>query len=234
MSPARNRNGIGFVAVFVFAMFLLAGNACWAHRLVPDNGAHVNAQTAIPIEDINVSQVAYHEVTAESPQLWFTFNGKAGQTLNIQMGVPKIDRLKDYRPALAVLGPGLPEVALPFDVPPGCGGRLFITTDIAEPAVFNEEFTGTTSWQFPQQDYVLPADGRYYVVAYAPSGAPGKLWLAVGTAESFSLGDILGLPQTVLTVRSFHEVGPIGGLAELFMLLLVLLGMALSLLFLLL
>ena len=197
----------------LLAVLVLAAPGGWAHRMIPNDGTHTNADVAIQIQSLAVSQVAYQQIAAFSPQLWFTFMGESGEPLHVEVGVPKIDRLKDFRPAYAVLGPGLPEVDVPFAIPEGYGGWVFTTDDIANPEVFTEEFTGTTSWTFPPTDIVLPADGKYYVVAYAPSDEQGKLWMAVGTEEVFSVQDILSLPTTLLQVRRFHEVGPVGGIA---------------------
>ena len=80
--------------------------------------------------------MVYHEVTAESPLLWLTFDLNEGQSLYFQLGVPVIERLKDYRPALVLVGPGLPQVDLPFAVPDGLGAQRFLSDQVAEPGRF--------------------------------------------------------------------------------------------------
>ncbi len=201
--------GLAF-STAILAMFFWIPDAS-AHRLVADDGTHGTPENAISISDVNVSQVAYHSVTADAARLWFKFSGKANQTLYIQCGVPKIERLRSYRPAYAIIGPGLPQISLPFSAPEGLGGVVVTTDGVASPEEFYEPFTGTDSWTFPETDLVLPQDGTYYVVAYVPSGEPGKLWLALGKAESFTVSDILSLPKTIVGVRAFHEIGPVGG-----------------------
>jgi hypothetical protein len=213
-------NAQRFVPLSLFIVIVSLSPSGWAHRLIPDDRSHVNAESAIAIADVSVSEVAYHEADPFSPRIWFTFHAAAGQTLHLEIGVPKIERLKDFRPAYAVLGPGLPAVDLPFAIPEGYGGWVFKTDQIATPESFHEEFTGTDSWVFPVQDLTLPEAGQYYVVAYAPEADTGKLWVAIGTAESFTPDDILTLPGVIFEVRQFHEVGPIGGLAMWILLLL--------------
>ena len=159
----------------------------------------------IVIGDVSVSEVVYHEVTAESSPLWAAFSAEAGQSLYAQIAVPVIEGLEDYRPTLVLLGPGLPEVELPFDVPEGLGGLVFGTAD-ATPRFFDEHFTGTQSWILLEEDAEAPAAGQYYLVAFHPEGAPGKLWVSWGTAEVFGLPDLLTYPETVAIVREFHEV----------------------------
>ena len=88
-------------------------------------------ENAVFIDDASISHAVYHEVTAQTAQLWVTFDFEAGQEIYTQLGVPVIDRLADFRPAFAVLGPGLPEIDLPFDSPDGwaaCCSRPMTST----------------------------------------------------------------------------------------------------------
>jgi len=191
----------------------IASGTSWAHRYIPNEGAHTTADTAIPIGDINVSQVVYHTVTPDKQTVWLSFEGKAGDVAKIQLGVPYIKGLENYRPAFALLGPNLPALdALPFDVPEGYGGVVYTTDHIVAPVVFYEEFTGTESWQFEMQEIALPADGLYYIVGYVPAGNIGKFWVAPGTLEKFGVKEIFTLPWIIYKVRTFHQIFPFGGL----------------------
>jgi len=181
-----------------------------AHKPIYNDGSAQDADSAIYIDDINVSYVVYHEVTADTPQIWLTFDGAAGQEVYARLGIPFIERLKDFRPALALLGPGLPEVKLPFDVPDGLGGLVLTLAEGTEPEFFHEPFTGTDSWIIGDLETVLLQTGRHYLVAYVPNGDTGKLWVAPGRAEVFGLADIFSLPATIQQVREFHEVAGAG------------------------
>ena len=193
------------------AACLMTAACAWAHKPAVIDGGPTTAETAHPVEDITVSQVGYHEATATQPEMWFTFHAEAGQTLYLQAGVPRIERYADLRPIVAVLGPGLPAIDVPFDLPEGYGGWVFSNEGV-EPVEFDEEFTGTLSWQFPEVEQTLPATAQYYMVGYLPNGQEGKFWMALGRAEVFGLSDILTLPIVLFQVRSFHEIGPFGGI----------------------
>ncbi len=196
----------------VMVLFLtLACADAQAHKPVVINGGPTDYLTAHEVPDPEVSYVGYHERTSEAPELWFTFEAQQGTPLYMQLGVPKIDRFETLRPAMVLLGPGLPAVDVPFDIPEGYGGLTFFS-DEQEPVIFEEEFTGTTSWQFPSSRLDAPATGRYYLVGYIPSGDSGKFWIALGEKEDFGIGDIITLPRTLVQVRLFHEVFPIGGI----------------------
>ena len=188
-----------------FSLVMLVGVSSWAHKYVPNDGSHVDAAHALEIADPDLSQVVNHPVTPATAQVWLTLYGVAGQELYMQVGVPVLDRLEGYSPTLVLLGPGLPEIDTPLEVPAGLGGVEFPTEGL--PATFfDEHFTGTQSWILFEQDYALPEEGTYYLAAYHPEGEEGKLWVAVGRREGFGFMDLLTFRPVVDAVREFHEV----------------------------
>lgn len=193
------------IAVLILFLTLALCPSASAHRLMPNDGSHLDAETALFLEDVSISQLVLHEVTEDGPEVWLSFMGQEGQEVYLQLGMPVLDRLENYSPAVALLGPGLPEVKPPFEVPDGLGGLLF-PSKWQEQEHFYEPFTGTESWILLEQNVTLPADGQCFVVGYHPDGQPGKLWVSVGRREEFGLLDILGMPAVVREVRTFHEV----------------------------
>ncbi|MGB9623414.1 MAG: hypothetical protein ACPMAQ_00990 [Phycisphaerae bacterium] len=176
-----------------------------AHLPLFDDGTAVDADHALVISDIGLSQVVYHEVKEPAQPLWIAFDAVAGQELYFNPGVPAIDRLKDYRPSFAIVGAGLPAATLPFDIPAGAGAEVFPTAGITDPEYFHEPFSGTDSWILFKKTVTLPQTGRYYLVSYVPSGQAGKFWVAIGKREEFGLDAIATLPQDIARVRAFHE-----------------------------
>lgn len=164
---------------------------------------------AYGVEDPNISIVVYQDITCELDQLWFSFEAEAGFPLYIQLGVPVIDRLEDYRPSVALLAPGLapPGEDLPFAVPDGLGAVVFHSADVAVPADFYEPFTSTSSWVVVEETVELPEDGTGYLVAWDPEGWTGKLWLATGTVEDFSDVEFTEFLYWDEAVNDFHETG---------------------------
>jgi hypothetical protein len=194
---------LGFILSLVFC------STAWAHKPTFSDGSAKDVNQAYRIKDADVSVVFYHEATPQAGQLWLTFDGKKDQTLYVQIGVPELDRLKNYRPAVAVLGQGLPGVPSPFPGPAGLGGKIITTNDVTAPISFHEEFTDTRSWILKEDRVRLPADGRYYIVGYVPSGEPGKFWVAVGEREAFGRADWARMGEWTIAARRFHEVtGP--------------------------
>lgn len=193
------------VRILLLAGPLVLTSVALAHRPTFSDGSATDANSAYEIKEVDVSQVVYHELTQDAQQVWLTFEADKDYMLWVQIGVPFLDRLKDYRPAVVLLGPGLPEVELPFDIPEGLGGKIINTDDVTEPRFFHEHFTDTRSWILKEVDVPLPASGRYYLVAYHPTGEPGKVWVAVGKLEKFGLGDLLKFRKWTVQARRFHE-----------------------------
>jgi hypothetical protein len=195
-----------------------------AHRLIINDGTHVDADSALVVTEPDVSQLILHEVAEGNEEVWLTFQGTAGDSAYLQLGVPVIEALTDYHPAVALVGPGLPAATLPFSIPNGAGALTFEAADF-QPQFFSEPFTGTESWIYVEETVTLPADGAYFIVGYHPDRAAGKLWVAFGRQEVFGIPDILAYPDTLCEVRTFHEVSrqPLGIIPRLFLLVAVVL-----------
>lgn len=185
---------------------LLLASAALAHRPIFPGVPPTSPDKAAVILRPHVSQVIYHEVAAGTERVWLRFEAEAGQEIFLQIGIPVIDRLRDYRPSMAVVGPGLPHAEVPFELPPGCGIQAFATNGVREPEFFAEKFTGTDSWILRDEVFTLPEAGTYYLVAYMPGDAPGKLWLSIGEKEDFGLSDLGRMRGWTRQVRRFHEV----------------------------
>lgn len=194
---------------FCMIFFLCSGS--FAHKPIVVDGGPSDIDNPYIIKDTNISQVAYHHAKEGKLEIWLKFFGEENKKIKIQLGSPKLDDSKPvYFPAFAILSKKLPPVTVPFAVPIEYGGQVFTTQNI-KPEIFHEKFTGTYSWIFPPFEYILPATGEYYIVGYLPEPREGKFWIAVGEKEQLGFLDILKLPQTIIDVRNFHEVFPIGG-----------------------
>jgi hypothetical protein len=187
-------------------VFVTASATAWAHKPFFSDGTAVDPEHALLVRDPVMSQACYHEVSARSPRVWLAFDLQQDQEVYLQIGVPVLERLKDYRPSFALVGPGLPRAHLPFAIPAGMGARVWRTTRVEQPQFFHEPFTGTDSWILRDRRLKVPQAGRYYAVAFVPSDRPGKLWLAIGTEEKFGPADFAQMAEWTRRVRAFHEL----------------------------
>jgi hypothetical protein len=205
MRHTRRLCSAGVLFLVLFGSVSLHQQAL-AHRPIFTEDKATAADTAIPIEDPQISQVVYREITKDSSQIWMSFDVPKDFKLFVQIGVPAIDRLKDFRPAMAIVGPGLPDKDPPFTLPKDVGVKVLLTKEVAKPRFFHEHFTNTDSWILRGETVVLPKAGRYYLVGYSPDKQTGKLWLSVGKKESFSLEDLKDFPTWTKKIQAFHEV----------------------------
>ena len=189
--------------ILLLLLFVLT-EPIFAHKPIWSDKPAFDANTAIALIDPNISQVVYRYLPAGPNQIWTTQKAHADFELYVQIGVPVIDRLKNFRPSLAVIGSGLPEPNLPFEIPAG-NGAIVVDTNSTEPRFFHEPFTSTDSWILTSRTIKLPESGRFYVVAFDPEKAGGKLWISIGQKERFGLADFLNIFQTIRLVRTFHE-----------------------------
>lgn len=189
-------------------LVLLLAVPCAAHQAVAIGGVYDDPAVAVEIFDPEVSQVVYGDLPVGRASLWMAVEVPAAMDIYVQIGVPYIDRLRAYRPQLALLGPGLPSLDLPIPVPAGLGGMLVVTSRIGDAPVWREPVTGTRSWILGEATLRVPGPGKYYVVAWSASAVGGKAWVAVGTRESFTVRDLAALPRVIDGVRAFHELGP--------------------------
>jgi hypothetical protein len=200
-------------------MSLLACVQIYGHRPIEADQEPDRCERALQIDRPEFSQVYYGALDVERPQVWFRFEGRENQEIYFSLGVPVIDRLKDYRPKVALIGPGLGTPGsgsgeLPFELPTGEAGLQSrdlgaeIHSGRGEPRYFHEHFTGTDSWIHIEVNRRLPGSGVYYLVAYTPANpkAGDKLWLSVGTRERFKLGDLFTFSRWKKEIREFHEL----------------------------
>ena len=96
-----------------------------------------------------------------------------------------MNRLKKFRPAMAVKGPGLESETVRIEFAKATGAKVITTTDVLKPRFFSQHFTGMPSWIFRTETVPRPKCGCCYLVAYYPDNHTGKLWLSVGEKDSF-------------------------------------------------
>lgn len=205
----RRRRLMGLLVVNSWKVLLLLiafPGQLLAHRPVFTDDPATSADTAIRIDEPQISQVVYREITKKAPRVWLTFSVPEDFALFIQIGVPVIERFKGFRPAMAVVGPGLPGKDQPFEIPKDMGATVFTTTQVSKPRFFHEHFTGTDSWILRSETVSLSKPGRYYLVAYSPEKQAGKLWISIGKTESFTLEHWKQFPKWSKRIREFHEL----------------------------
>lgn len=177
-------------------------SSVFAHQPFVVGNAAGSPESAYVVEEPEVSIVVYAEPTCEDPTVWLTLDAEPGDEVFFQLGIPVADALDDWRPRIALVAPGLPEVDLGFPLPEGNGARVYEPD--AEPTRFDEPFTGTSSWILVEEEVVLPEGGPAWLVAWNPDGTVARLWVAVGTIERFDDEDWARIRDLLDDVAAFH------------------------------
>ena len=191
----------------IFLLALLASSTAWGHMPSISPGGFGTPEGAYVVDDIELSQVVYHEATCDNRQLWFRVPATGSESLYIQLGVPVLDRLSNRPVSVALLGEGLEPVALPFNAPAKTG-RVWTVDAAGAGEPFHEPFTDTNSWITVEETVKLSASGDYWLVAWFPDDMSGKLWLSVGTVEKFDAQAMIKVIPLLDKVREFHETLP--------------------------
>ena len=182
-----------FIIVIVPIFWALIPNHMEAHFPIIAGDKHHNQTKALPIENIHISKVMYQTLSKSKPESWIAFEGALGNKLDIEIGLPKLDKLKKFRPTIEIITPKNESI-------------LIHTSDINNPEFFHEPYTDTESWILIRQSIKLQSNGIYFIKSFSTTKDSGKLWIAVGKEESFGVGELTKLVSIRGAVREFHEL----------------------------
>ena len=161
--------------------------------------------SAFTVLDPDISIVLYAEMTCSEQELWMEMETGDREEVWIELGVPMLDRLEDYRPSIALIAPGLPEVDLPFSIPQGMGATVIDTDSVTDPEYFYEPFTQTESWILYQGWLQVPTNEEVFLVSWNPDAFTGKLWVAVGKTEDFSDVSMDQFAEWIEKTQDYYE-----------------------------
>ncbi len=134
------------------------------------------------VKDPSVSTAVYATLDTPTDKDFYVFDGSEGDSILLEMTIPQIAGQEDFAPTLALVGPGLPPSALPIAQPDGAGSLIIPPPD-GTPKPFFEPFSRTSYWRRQSERVVLPATGRYTVVAWDPAGRVGRYVFVIGDRE---------------------------------------------------
>ena len=89
-----------FISAVVVVLSVLTCFQVYGHRPIEAEENPDRPSRALNIARPDVSQVYYGVLDTERPQVWFRFDTEENQEIYFSVGVPAIERLKNYRPSL--------------------------------------------------------------------------------------------------------------------------------------
>jgi len=183
---------------------LLAPVVCGQVPLLPEGNDDISS--AMHISDPTKSLSIYGFLEAERAQ-FYSFDANADQRIYLVLKISTNPEEKDFRPSLALLGPGLKtNGSLPdsLSLPkfPDNYGFMAITGNRSGAAVY-EPFGPGSYYQMAEIDLSAPLSARYYVVVYdnAPSSATaGHYCLTMGYREVSGFSERITAPLKLIYV----------------------------------
>lgn len=154
---------------------------------------------ALPVDDPTKSWVIYTSHEGSDQVDYYRLSLKEGDTLLVGIIVPASEGRRGFSPDMVVMGPGLGENGtFPPTVQRASGGYLALASETPSHLVY-EPFSPGTFYELASIEMSAPADGDYYVAVYDGSNG-GDYGLVVGKRESFTLGEWLTIPFSLMTV----------------------------------
>lgn len=173
----------GLAIAFAIACVLLAARPASAHQPFFEE-EDLTATAPWTIDEPTISTALYATLAPAGDVDYYAFDGEAGQAIFVGMSIPQIEGQDAFNPAIAVMGPGLPQAELPARVraPAGAGAQVLRDDRQEAPGSF-EPFSRTSYWQRQREYVTLPEDGGYMVAVWHDSGATGRYTLVLGDRE---------------------------------------------------
>jgi hypothetical protein len=200
------------MALIVLILFLSSKSNVLAH--VPlDTSAPATKENPILVEDHQISWAAYNQLDKAGDVDYYSFKAEQGEEIYFSMVIPVIDRYKNFKPAVALIGPALENDYAGYD--PNYINSLLkldsdeniiiIRDDQNNPEIFFEPFTRTSYWRRQQFSTAAPAAGTYYLAIFSTEQEQGKYTLAIGRKEVWGLKDLIRMPKIWWDTRIFVE-----------------------------
>jgi hypothetical protein len=171
------------LAVLVVTLLSFAVAPAQAHQPFFEE-QDIEATRPWEVRDPTISTAVYATLDRADDVDYYTFTGRRGQRVVLEMTIPQIAGQELFAPEMALLGPALPPADLPARVMRQAGGgALAIPALTGTAATFNEPFSGTSYWKRQRQVVTLPADGRFVVAVWHSGGEAGRYVFVIGDKE---------------------------------------------------
>lgn len=187
----------------------LAGTGASAHVPFLEESDYT-AEKPFVVKDVGQSKALYGWLGQSGDIDFYSMPVSEPVRIYMRSLVPMCAETQKFRVTYALVGPALPkpEVALPFDLPPGDGAIVVrdLTADAVPRPTLYEGFSGRYYFEGPEFEYQATAPGEYRMVVWNDAGETGDYVAVIGRAERFSAGDIWRAARETPTLRSAREL----------------------------
>ena len=172
---------------------------------------------AVRLPDVAVSRAVYGTLAPWESFDAYRLTVSRPQSTPVEMLVPKTGKYRDFRPAFALVGTGLPASGAPppfiaerlrtaysaVSLIPGAYPRVLVVPDpgAAERAGFYEPFSFTRYYRGGATRVEFRPGVTYYLVVSVSAGHTGEYALGIGETEKFTAGDALRSVIAVVRIK---------------------------------
>lgn len=202
------------ISIILLTLILILGLKSTALAHIPlDTSASASKEEPIMIEDHKISWAAYNQLDNAGDVDYYSFQTEQGEEIYFSMVIPQIERYKDFKPDVALIGPGLENNYA------GCDSDyinsllkidpdekiIIVRDDQDNSEIFFEPFTQTSYWRRQQFTTAAPAAGTYYLAVFSEEKVQGKYTLAIGRKEVWTFSELIRMPKIWWDTRMFVE-----------------------------
>lgn len=150
------------------------------------------------VDSAEISYAYYAELLPGGADIYEIYT-RPGQVANPCLLVPMQDRLKDFTPTMAIVGPGITSTSTLAGLPDSLDGSvrglvLDYKHDLSNRPVEFEPFTQTSYWKDQEYRGTYPGYGPYFVLVWDKMNRGGRYVLTLGQEEQVSPADVLKFP----------------------------------------
>lgn len=202
-----------FLIILVILILTLGLNSNVLAHIPLDTSGPALKEEPILVEDHKISWAAYNQLNEPGEVDYYLFNANKGEEIYFSMVIPVIDRYKNFKPDVALIGSGFENNYAEYDInyinsilKLESNENIIIVRDHKEnPDIFFEPFTRTSYWVRQELSIAAPVTGSYYLAVFSGEQAQGKYTLAIGRREIWGFKDIIRMPKIWWDTRIFVE-----------------------------
>lgn len=200
------------IILIVLILIIKFKSTALAHIPLDTSGSN-SREDPIFVEDHQISWAAYNQLEEVGDIDYYTFKVEQGEEIYFSMVIPEIERYQNFKPNVALIGPGLENNYAGYDInyinsflkinPDE--NIIIVSDDTDNPEIFFEPFTQTSYWRRQKFSTAAPAAGTYYLAVFSAEEDQGKYTLAIGRKEVWGLKDLIRMPKIWWDTRIFVE-----------------------------
>lgn len=171
-------------------LFVVSMTPAFSERLLAVDPDNERTQNPLFIKDTQTSSFTLEKTTRLGVSHYYSFNGKAGDTIFMQVNVPDEEPYRDFRPSFDILLGNEKTIAIP-------------TSERFHDNLYDEDWLTTA-----KLTVLLEKDGKYLIrvhdeLSHYEFGNVGKFSFVIGFEENLTIFDWIQFPLWYGQVKLF-------------------------------